>query len=86
MKIARTGIFIKDYKKLQPNLQKRFIKQRELFKKYVKRPSLGIKKVKGTGGIFEGRVSKSCRFTFHTEGNVVIFRRIGDHDKTLKNP
>jgi len=86
MRIARTKTFIKDYKKLTSELQERFIKQLELFKKDIKHPSLGVKKIKGTGGIFEGRVSRSCRFTFHTEEDVVMFRRIGDHDKTLKNP
>ncbi len=86
MRIVRVETFIKDYKKLQSDLQKRFIKQLELFKKDIKHPSLGIKKIKGTGGIFEGRVSRSCRFTFHTEGGLIIFRRISDHDKTLKNP
>jgi len=58
----------------------------ELFGKDIKHPSLGVKKIKGTGGIFEGRVSKSCRFTFMMKDGFVVFRRIGDHDKTLKNP
>jgi len=85
MKIIRTKTFIKYYKKLTPNLQNRFIKQLGLFKKNVRHPSLGIKKIKGTS-IFEGRVTKSCRFTFIVGSNSVIFRKIGDHDKILKNP
>ncbi len=86
MKIVRTKTFIKDYQKLTLELQERFIKQLDLFKKDIKHPSLGVKKIEGTGGIFEGRVLKSCRFTFYTEEDTIVFRRIGEHDKTLKNP
>lgn len=86
MKVARTETFINDYEKLSRDMRERFIKQLRLFQDNIKHPSLGIKKIKGTNGIFEGRVTKSCRFTFHFEKDCIIFRKIGDHDKTLKNP
>jgi len=35
--------------------------------------------------IWEGRITQSYRFTYHTEGNAYILRRVGTHD-ILKNP
>lgn len=34
--------------------------------------------------IWEGRITKSYRFTYHTEGDTYILRRVGTHD-ILKN-
>lgn len=86
MNIRRSKLFIKSYKNLSPEIQERFSKQLKLFLISKKHPSLQIKKIQGTVGIFEGRVIKSYGFTFCVVDNVLILRRISEHDKTLKNP
>jgi hypothetical protein len=50
-----------------------------LFEKNPRHPSLQIKKMKGKAGIWEGRISRSYRFTFEWEDDVVSFRRVGAH-------
>jgi len=86
MEIVRTQSFIKDYRKLTSTEQKQLIKQLKLLLQNSRYPSLGIRKIRGTPNIFEGRVSKSCRFTFRVTSDFLIMRRVGDHDKVLKNP
>ncbi len=86
MQISRSKIFVKNYKKLSPEIQKSFCKQFKLFLESKKHPSLQVKKIKGTVNIFEVRVTKSCRFTFCIIDNVLILRKIGEYDKVLKNP
>jgi len=84
--IITTKYFKLDYKKLPSDLQERFLKQLKLLLNNPRHPSLRIKKIKGANGIFEGRVSQSCCFTFCVwEGNLIL-RRIGEHDKILKKP
>jgi mRNA interferase RelE/StbE len=49
-------------------------------------PALNVKKMKGTDGIWEARVSISLRITFQIENDMVILRNIGRHDDTLDRP
>ena len=49
-------------------------------------PSLRVKKVQGTKGIWEARVSRSLRLTFELHGHLIILRNIAARDKTLANP
>jgi len=49
-------------------------------------PSLRVKKLQGTKGIWEARVSRSLRLTFELHGDLIILRNVGAHDKTLANP
>ena len=84
--IRRTDDFNNDYKKLSDELKKRFVKQLNFLLSDPWYLSIRVKKIKGFKDIFEGRVSKSCRFTFCMDGDRLTLRRIGDHDKTLKKP
>ncbi|MEA1963096.1 MAG: hypothetical protein U9M94_02540 [Patescibacteria group bacterium] len=86
MKLIFSKNYIKDYNKLPQHLQKIIGKQLKFLLANPWHPSLGTKKIKGFIGIFEGRVSKSCRFTFYIDGNRLTLRRVGDNDKTLKKP
>lgn len=85
MKITFTKTFIRDYRKLPPDLQKTFDKQLELLLSSQRHPSLNIKKMNDPRNIWEGRVTASYRFTFQIERDVYILRRVGTHD-TLKTP
>jgi hypothetical protein len=48
-------------------------------------PSLRIKKIQGTESIFEFTITMSIRTTFEFNGDTIILRNIGEHDRTLKN-
>ena len=86
MKLIFSKNYIRDYRKLSQFLQKAIDKQLKFLLSNPRHPSLGIKKIKGLIDVFEGRVSKSCRFSFHIDGDCLVLRRVGDHDKTLKSP
>jgi len=48
---------------------------------------LRVKKIKGTGSIFEARVDRNHRFTFEFgEAREIVLRVVGPHDPTLKRP
>ena len=49
-------------------------------------PSLGVKRIQGTRGIWEGRASDSIRFTFQKIEGGILLRNVGAHDATLKRP
>jgi mRNA-degrading endonuclease RelE of RelBE toxin-antitoxin system len=49
-------------------------------------PSLRMKKIKGTDGIWEIRAGLSIRLTFEMKDDLVIFRNVGPHDAALKKP
>jgi mRNA-degrading endonuclease RelE of RelBE toxin-antitoxin system len=58
----------------------------KLFQNNPHHPSLGIKKIKGHEGIWEGRIDDFYRFTFEyltdpdTGEQICLFRNIGRHD------
>jgi mRNA-degrading endonuclease RelE of RelBE toxin-antitoxin system len=85
MNLYYTKTFIRDYQRLPQPIQKAADKQLELMLSDPQHPSLGIKKMRDPRQIWEGRITKSYRFTFQFEGDVYILRRIGTHD-TLKRP
>ena len=52
----------------------------------MRHPGLRVKKIQGTGGIWEARVSASLRITFEIRDDLIILRSIGPHDETLGRP
>ena len=85
MKIQTTKPFDEDYKNLPEAIKERADKQFVLLMENPLHPSLRIKKIKGLQNIWEGRVTKSYRFTFQISGEIYLFRRIGTHT-ILKTP
>lgn len=85
MQILTTKSFDEDYLALPDHIKQLSNKKLHIFIKNPRHPSLGIKKMGGSGGIWEGRITKSYRFTFQTERDVCILRRIGTHD-ILRTP
>ena len=86
MRIARTVRFKKAWKQLNEEekaLAQKAIKNLAIDIRY---PALRVKKIKGTGGIWEARVSRSLRLTFQIDGGTIILRNIGYHDETLERP
>ncbi len=88
----RSERFRKAFKNLPPPVQEKVIKAFRLFQENPPHPSLGIKKIKGMEGIWEGRIAQDYRFTFQYETDqqtgekLCVFRNIDSHDACLKNP
>ena len=79
MKIRRTASFLKDYRSLPPEIQKRIDKQIVLLIENPKHPSLRMKKLKGTN-IWELRITKGYRMTLKYVEDFLELRRVGTHD------
>jgi mRNA interferase RelE/StbE len=76
--------FKKQYKSLPPEIQKGFKEKLVLFLSDMHHPSLRVKKIQGTKNRWEGSVTMKYRFTFHFDGDMVIFRAIGTHDILIR--
>lgn len=87
LKLTLTDRFRKSALELEPGTRDRLKKQLELLAADPRHPSLRVKKIKGTGSIFEARVDRDVRFTFEFgEGREIVLRVVGPHDPTLKRP
>jgi hypothetical protein len=49
-------------------------------------PSLRIKKVAGTAGIWEASITMKYRVTFEMHRDRIVLRVIGEHDDALRRP
>lgn len=86
MRIARTERFKAAYVQLTPSNRQQARKAIRLLLENPRHPGLRVKRIKGTEGIWEARVSRSIRMTFEVHGDLIILRNIGKHDKTLARP
>ena len=88
----RTMRFKNAYQALPKPVQSKVAKAFLMFQEDPTHPSLGIKKIRGYGEIWEGRVDLQYRFTFHYEKHprtgeaICVFRNVDNHDECLKNP
>ena len=85
MKLLFTKNFVRDYRKLPPEIQRAVDKQLGLLLSSSQHPSLNLKKMNVPRKIWEGRITASYRFTFQIESDTFVLRRVGTHD-TLKKP
>lgn len=86
MKVARTARFKKAWERLAKGEKALARKAIGNLVGDIRYPALRVKKIKGTENIWEARVSYSLRMTFQIEGNAIILRNIGRHNKTLERP
>jgi mRNA interferase RelE/StbE len=86
MQIARTENFKRAWKQLTEDQKASARKAVDTLLSDMRYPGLRAKKVKGTGHIWEARVSYSLRITFQIKGEIIILRNIGQHDETLRRP
>jgi mRNA interferase RelE/StbE len=82
----RTTRFKRAAKKLTSQDRERLAKALTLYEADPGHPSLGIKRMQGTKGIWEGRASDGVRFTFEKIDGGILLRNVGSHDPTLKRP
>mgnify|MGYP001619375048 FL=1 len=85
MKITTTRRFDTEYASLASTLKKMIDRKLRLFQENSRHPSLHTKKMEGHNNIWEGRITKKSRFTFHIQEDYCILRSIGTHD-ILKTP
>lgn len=85
MHILTTKSFDEDYAALPDNIKALTDRKLYILLKNLRHPSLRIKKMEGSGDIWEGRITKNYRFTFQAERDVYVLRRIGTHD-ILRTP
>lgn len=87
MKIYRTPRFDRSYRKLPPEVREKFKEKiRLLTSSQMKHPSLRVKKLRGTAGIYEASIDMAHRFTFEKRKDGVLLRVIGGHDDVLSRP
>lgn len=86
MKIALTDSFRKDASHLPVSIHKKIDRQLKFLAQNILHPGLRAKKIQGQSDIWEARVDRSYRFTFKIIADIIYLRRVGTHDKTLKNP
>jgi hypothetical protein len=85
MTIRLTRRFERDFAGLPDHVRTRAEKQLGLLLTDPRHPSLRLKKMAGCPEVWEGRVTRSYRFTFQLVGDAYVLRRIGPHD-ILVNP
>ena len=86
MALIFTVRFRKAYRSLPAQIQKKAKKTLRLLDENPRHPSLRVKKIRGAGDIYEGRVDQKYRFSFQFAGDDRVLRNIDNHDECLKNP
>lgn len=87
LRLVLTERFRKSALELEPEIREKLKKQIGLLASDPRHPSLRVKRIKGTGSVFEARVDRDLRFTFEFgEARTIILRVVGPHDPTLKKP
>jgi mRNA interferase RelE/StbE len=82
-----TDRFIKAYKKLPVEIQKKIQKSIRLLGDDPTHPSLRSKPIRGAPGVYEASVDMNYRMTYERlPGDVLRMRVAGPHDKALNNP
>ncbi|MPZ14014.1 MAG: hypothetical protein GEU73_06255 [Chloroflexi bacterium] len=80
MNFQTTRPFDRDYARLPEAVKDRVDKQLALLLANPRHPSLGFKRVRGTDGIWEVRITRSHRLTLELAEQTCILRRVGSHD------
>lgn len=76
LRLTLTERFKKSALELGPDIREKLKKQIGLLAADPRHPSLRVKKIKGTGSIFEARVDGDHRFTFEFGGRHEIILRV----------
>ena len=85
MRIQSTRSFRRDYGRLSANIKTSVNKQLALLQNNPRHPSIQLKRMHGTSGIWEAWITRSYRLTLAIVGDIMILRRIGPHD-VLREP
>jgi mRNA-degrading endonuclease RelE of RelBE toxin-antitoxin system len=86
MALVITDRFKRAYRRLPADVQRKVKKALSLLADDPTYPSLRVHKIQGTDRVFEARVDRRLRISFHTDGTDIVLRNVDDHDECLKNP
>lgn len=87
MKFIYSDYFIENVSKLSYEVRKILKEKLSLMYRNPRHPSLRVKKIQGQEDIFESSITMDIRMTWqYIKKDAILLRKIGRHDKTLKNP
>lgn len=86
MTILWTARFESAFKSLERSTQKKVLKALLLLDSDLHHPSLQVKQIQGTAGIYEARVDRRYRMTFELQDDKRIMRNVDNHDACLRDP
>lgn len=87
MKFIYSDYFIENVSKLSYEVRKILKEKLSLMYRNPRHPSLRVKKIQGQEDIFEASITMDIRMIWqYIKKDVILLRKIGRHDKTLKNP
>ena len=86
MRILAYERFRKSYQRLPHSIQAKVDKQLTVLTENPRHPSLQVKRIKGTKGLWEARVDLQYRLTFEMTGDTMYLRVVGNHDEVLRHP
>jgi mRNA interferase RelE/StbE len=81
-----TERFARAYARLPSDVQTRVDKALQLLDEDFRHPSLRARRIEGTDGLYEARVDRRHRMTYHRDGDLLVLRNVGKHDQTLDRP
>jgi len=81
-----TPTFRKRLQAKKPEEQARVLRCVEKLVTDHRHPGLHTHPVQGHRGVFEARIDKALRLTFHWDGSVIVLRNNCRHDETLARP
>ncbi len=79
MPLVFTNRFRRAYKRLPQDVQMKLQKSLRLLDENPRHPSLQVKQIQGTHGIYEGRVDHKYRFSFEFDGEELVLRNVDNH-------
>ncbi|MDP3011181.1 MAG: hypothetical protein WA105_03810 [Candidatus Hydromicrobium sp.] len=87
MKFIYSDYFIENVSKLSYEVRKILKEKLSLMYRNPRHPSLRVKNIQGREDIFEASITMDIRMTWqYIKKDVILLRKIGRNDKTLKNP
>ncbi len=86
MRLQYTDRFYRSYRALSQEDRQRVQKALRRLAQDPRHPGLRVKKMEGTGGIWEARASRALCITFEIRDDVLILRNVGRHDAVLPHP
>lgn len=84
--VAIDKTFKRRLAKKPPNLRGAILEAVQRLRENPNHPSLHTKKMQGQRDVFEARVDKANRITFHWEGEIIYLRNHCNHDVLTRSP
>ncbi len=86
MAFVITDHFKRAYQRLPVDVRHKVKKALRLLADDPTYPSLRVYKIQGTDRVYEARVDRRYRISFHTDGGDIVLCNVDSHDECLKHP